>query len=173
MLAVFMLLSPRDAPRYYSESSRMATRSNPLSPGSLSAVLLRLSVIGSRFSSFSGLGFRPQPDVEKNIIYAYKNGGGDQDKGYAESLDHYLSFCKFEAIFSTNRSLAFQIIRTELCKRKKSKSRMTTVTKMTMTIENKRRQTIGLKCNLSESEIQAIVPKRTVMDTTMANHVFW
>lgn len=71
MLAVFMLLSPRDAPRYYSESSRMATRSNPLSPG---------------------LGFRPQPDVEKNIIYAYKNGGGDQDKGYAESLDHYLSF---------------------------------------------------------------------------------
>jgi hypothetical protein len=33
MLAVFMALSPRDRPRYYSESSRMQTRSNPISPG--------------------------------------------------------------------------------------------------------------------------------------------
>lgn len=70
MLAVFMLLSPRDAPRYYSESSRMATRSNPLTPG---------------------LGFRPQPDVEKNIIYAYKNGDADAGKEYVKSLDQYLS----------------------------------------------------------------------------------
>lgn len=69
MLAVFMLLSPRDAPRYYSESSRMATRSNPLTPG---------------------LGFRPQPDVEKNIIYAHKNGDTDADKEYVDSLNQYL-----------------------------------------------------------------------------------
>lgn len=70
MLAVFMLLSPRDAPRYYSESSRMATRSNPLTPG---------------------LGFRPQPDVEKSLIYVTKTGITSEPNQYAKSLDQYLS----------------------------------------------------------------------------------
>lgn len=33
MLAIFMAFSPRDHPEYIVEASRMATRSNPLTPG--------------------------------------------------------------------------------------------------------------------------------------------
>jgi len=69
MLAVFMAVSPRDRPRYYSESSRMRTRSNPLSPG---------------------LGFRPQPEVDKNLILVNKNAPPNEPNPYATSLDHYL-----------------------------------------------------------------------------------
>jgi sodium/potassium-transporting ATPase subunit beta len=69
MLAVFMALSPRDRPRYYSQSSRMRTRSNPLSPG---------------------LGFRPQPEVDKNIIFVKK--ASDESNLYAKSLDQYLKY---------------------------------------------------------------------------------
>lgn len=69
MLAVFMAISPRDRPRYYLEESRMRTRSNPLSPG---------------------LGFRPQPDVEKNIIVIDRSADRDEVNQYARNLDHYL-----------------------------------------------------------------------------------
>ncbi|CAF2769276.1 unnamed protein product [Rotaria sp. Silwood2] len=69
MLAVFMALSPRDRPRYYSYSSRMATRSNPLSPG---------------------LGFRPQPEADKNIIILDKSEDSETPNSYAKSLDQYL-----------------------------------------------------------------------------------
>ncbi|CAF0925776.1 unnamed protein product [Didymodactylos carnosus] len=47
MLAVFMAVSPKDHPRYYTTSSRMQTRSNPVSPG---------------------LGFRPQPYTDNYLI---------------------------------------------------------------------------------------------------------
>ncbi|CAF0988980.1 unnamed protein product [Rotaria sordida] len=69
MLAVFMALSPRDRPRYYLEESRMATRSNPLSPG---------------------LGFRPQPEADKNLIIIDKNARPNEPNVYAKSLDQYL-----------------------------------------------------------------------------------
>jgi len=69
MLAVFMALSPRDRPRYFSESSRMRTRSNPLSPG---------------------LGFRPQPEVDKNLIKIQKNAPLNASNPYAKNLDQYL-----------------------------------------------------------------------------------
>jgi len=68
MLAVFMALSPRDRPRYYLHASRMSTRSNPLSPG---------------------LGFRPQPEVDKNLIIVNKNNLGEKSI-YAKNLDQYL-----------------------------------------------------------------------------------
>jgi len=70
MLAVFMALSPRDRPRYYLASSRMRTRSNPLSPG---------------------LGFRPQPEVDKNLIFVDKNSDDFTDNLYVRSLDQYLN----------------------------------------------------------------------------------
>jgi sodium/potassium-transporting ATPase subunit beta len=69
MLAVFMALSPSDRPRYYSESSRMRTRSHPLSPG---------------------LGFRPQPEVDKNLILVKKHSSKDQENPFAKNLDQYL-----------------------------------------------------------------------------------
>ncbi|UJR36661.1 hypothetical protein I4U23_029378 [Adineta vaga] len=69
MLAVFMALTPRDHPYYTSHDSRMKTRSNPLSPG---------------------LGFRPQPDVERNLIELKKNGYDNETKRYVESLNKYL-----------------------------------------------------------------------------------
>ncbi|CAF0915005.1 unnamed protein product [Rotaria sp. Silwood1] len=69
MLAVFMALSPRDRPRYYSESSRMATRSNPLSPG---------------------LGFRPQPEADKNIIIVDNSTEREKPNIYVKSLEQYL-----------------------------------------------------------------------------------
>jgi sodium/potassium-transporting ATPase subunit beta len=71
MLAVFMALSPRDRPRYYSESSRMQTRSNPISPG---------------------LGFRPQPDIDKNLIYVGKGEAINKSNPYINNLDYYLQF---------------------------------------------------------------------------------
>jgi hypothetical protein len=74
MLAVFMALSPRDRPRYFSDSSRMQTRSNPLSPG---------------------LGFRPQPEVDKNIIVLKKRIPNEEINRYAKSLDQYLQVCKY------------------------------------------------------------------------------
>ena len=74
MLAVFMALSPRDRPRYFSDSSRMRTRSNPLSPG---------------------LGFRPQPEVDKNLIVIKKGDNDDEINPYAKSLDQYLQVCKY------------------------------------------------------------------------------
>lgn len=69
MLAVFMALSPRDRPAYYSESSRMCTRTNPLSPG---------------------LGFRPQPDPDKNLIFIDKNAQKNGEDPFAKSLYQYL-----------------------------------------------------------------------------------
>lgn len=69
MLAVFMALSPRDRPRYYLDASRMSTRSNPLSPG---------------------LGFRPQPEVDKNLILVKKHSSKDQENPFAKNLDQYL-----------------------------------------------------------------------------------
>jgi sodium/potassium-transporting ATPase subunit beta len=69
MLAVFMALSPRDRPRYFSESSSMRTRSNPLSPG---------------------LGFRPQPEVDKNLILVQKNAPFGTPSPYVKNLDQYL-----------------------------------------------------------------------------------
>jgi len=70
MLAVFMAVSPRDRPRYYSESSRMRTRSNPLSPG---------------------LGFRPQPDMEKNLILVDKNADNYENDAFIKNLNQYLA----------------------------------------------------------------------------------
>ena len=105
MLAVFMLLSPRDAPRYYSESSRMATRSNPLTPGLLSE-MLRVDFLS--FFFVSGLGFRPQPDVEKSLIYVTKTGVTSEPNPYAQSLDQYLSVCKSkEFVFFIETSMFF------------------------------------------------------------------
>ncbi|CAF2760027.1 unnamed protein product [Rotaria sp. Silwood2] len=69
MLAVFMALSPRDRPRYYSESSCMRTRTIPLSPG---------------------LGFRPQLDVERNLILIDKNASRNELNPYVKSLNQYL-----------------------------------------------------------------------------------
>jgi sodium/potassium-transporting ATPase subunit beta len=69
MLAIFMALTPRDHPRYILDDSRMRTRSNPLSPG---------------------LGFRPQPEVDKNVILINKKKSGDGVNPYATSLDQYL-----------------------------------------------------------------------------------
>ncbi|CAF1036208.1 unnamed protein product [Rotaria magnacalcarata] len=69
MLAVFMAVSPRDHPRYYDKSSRMATRSNPLTPG---------------------LGFRPQPDPDKNLIFIDKTAPSNEPNPNAKSLDQYL-----------------------------------------------------------------------------------
>lgn len=50
MLAVFMALVPRDAPRYFSEESQMATRSHPLSPGSFRFSFISFVRIGLLFS---------------------------------------------------------------------------------------------------------------------------
>jgi sodium/potassium-transporting ATPase subunit beta len=69
MLAVFMALSPRDHPRYILDSSRMRTRSNPLSPG---------------------LGFRPQPEVDKNLIVVDKDLSANGKSNYVNNLNHYL-----------------------------------------------------------------------------------
>ncbi|CAF0806515.1 unnamed protein product [Adineta ricciae] len=69
MLAVFMAFTPRDHPYYTNHDSRMETRSNPLSPG---------------------LGFRPQPDVDRNIIEAEKNKVTNTTRRYTTSLDQYL-----------------------------------------------------------------------------------
>jgi sodium/potassium-transporting ATPase subunit beta len=69
MLAVFMALSPRDRPRYYSEESRMRTRSNPLSPG---------------------LGFRPQPEPDKSLIFIDKFADAGTINPFAKNLDQYL-----------------------------------------------------------------------------------
>lgn len=69
MLAVFMALSPRDRPRYYLEASRMRTRSNPLSPG---------------------LGFRPQPEVDKNLIVVDRDAGSASENQYVRNLQQYL-----------------------------------------------------------------------------------
>lgn len=69
MLAVFMVLTPRDRPRYVSESSRMQTRSNPLTPG---------------------LGYRPQPDPGKNLIFVDKNGDVSDSNPYIKNLNQYL-----------------------------------------------------------------------------------
>ena len=100
MLAVFMAISPRDRPRYYLEESRMRTRSNPLSPGK------DFGGRGSGTTLFfsSGLGFRPQPDVEKNIIMIDRNAERDEVNQYARSLDHYLHVCKFERFLSLSCS---------------------------------------------------------------------
>jgi len=69
MLAIFMALTPRDQPRYVLDDSRMRTRSNPLAPG---------------------LGFRPQPEVDKNIIIVKKHAPRNEINQYARSLDQYL-----------------------------------------------------------------------------------
>ncbi|CAF1401509.1 unnamed protein product, partial [Adineta ricciae] len=69
MLAVFMAFTPRDHPYYTNHDSRMETRSNPLSPG---------------------LGFRPQPEVDRNIIEADKGRITNTTKRYTTSLDQYL-----------------------------------------------------------------------------------
>ncbi|CAF1151442.1 unnamed protein product [Adineta steineri] len=69
MLAIFMAFTPRDHPRYTTDESRMETRSNPLAPG---------------------LGFRPQPDVDKNLIFLDKTSDNEGKSPYAESLDQYL-----------------------------------------------------------------------------------
>jgi len=69
MLAVFMAITPRDRPRYYSESSSMRTRSNPLSPG---------------------LGFRPQPDNQKNLVFVDKNPKNNENEPFIKNLKQYL-----------------------------------------------------------------------------------
>ncbi|CAF1158039.1 unnamed protein product [Rotaria sp. Silwood1] len=69
MLAVFMALTPRDRPRYHAKTSCMRTRSIPLSPG---------------------LGFRPQLDIEKNLILIDKNAFRIGLDPYVKSLNQYL-----------------------------------------------------------------------------------
>jgi hypothetical protein len=91
MLAVFMALSPRDRPRYFSESSRMRTRSNPLSPGL--KMFLENNFCFHLFF-FSGLGFRPQPEVDKNLILVQKNAPFGTPSPYVKNLDQYLQVCK-------------------------------------------------------------------------------
>ncbi|CAF4844033.1 unnamed protein product [Rotaria sp. Silwood1] len=68
ILTIFMALSPRNRPRYYAESSCMRTRSNPLSPG---------------------LGFRPQLDIEKNLILIDKTASRNELDPYVKSLNQY------------------------------------------------------------------------------------
>ncbi|CAF3905157.1 unnamed protein product [Rotaria sordida] len=58
-----------DRPRYHAESSCMRTRSIPLSPG---------------------LGFRPQLDIEKNLILIDKNTSRNGLNPYVKSLNEYL-----------------------------------------------------------------------------------
>jgi sodium/potassium-transporting ATPase subunit beta len=69
MLAIFMALTPRDIPRFYSDTSCMKTRSNPLSPG---------------------LGFRPQPEVDKNLILIDRDASPNDENPYVKNLDQYL-----------------------------------------------------------------------------------
>lgn len=69
MLAVFMAVTPRDVPTYINRKSVMKTRSNPLSPG---------------------LGFRPQPYGEKNLIMINRNEKNYNDSLYVKSLNQYL-----------------------------------------------------------------------------------
>jgi len=92
MLAVFMALSPRDRPRYFSETSRMRTRSNPLSPGL--KMFFRKCFIFHFFFLLSGLGFRPQPEVDKNLIFVQKNAPLGTPNPYVKNLDQYLQVCK-------------------------------------------------------------------------------
>ncbi|CAF4322967.1 unnamed protein product, partial [Rotaria sp. Silwood2] len=69
MLAVFMGLSPSDHPCYYSKSSYICTHSIPLSPN---------------------LGFRPQLDIEKNLILFDKYSSRNEVDPYVKSLNQYL-----------------------------------------------------------------------------------
>jgi hypothetical protein len=91
MLGVFMAVSPRDQPRYVSESSRMRTRSNPLSPGEFRRQRTR-----KRYVNFIlvGLGFRPQPDVEKNTIFLDRTADKGDENVNAKNLDQYLAACQ-------------------------------------------------------------------------------
>jgi hypothetical protein len=43
---------------------------------------------------FLGLGFRPQPEVDKSLILVNKNGKPNERNPYATSLDQYLQVCK-------------------------------------------------------------------------------
>jgi hypothetical protein len=70
MLAVFMAVSPRDHPRYYSEASCMQTRSSPVSPG---------------------LGFRPQPVIQQNLILVDRDTKDYKNDAYVRNLDQYLT----------------------------------------------------------------------------------
>jgi hypothetical protein len=46
------------------------------------------------FKLISGLGFRPQPDVGKNLIFVDKNTDNYQADPYFRSLTQYLGVCE-------------------------------------------------------------------------------
>jgi len=64
-----MAVTPKNVPRYCSEDSTMKTRSNPFSPG---------------------LGFRPQPVPDKNLVLVNQNEPNLKDDPYVKSLNQYL-----------------------------------------------------------------------------------
>lgn len=69
MLSVFMAVTPRDRPKYNKESSMMQTRSNRFSPG---------------------LGFRPQPISDKNLILVDRQETNFNNSAYVKNLNQYL-----------------------------------------------------------------------------------
>jgi len=69
MLAVFMAVTPRDRPKYAEKASMMQTRSNPFAPG---------------------LGFRPQPVSDRNLIFVDQNDEDFNQSIYVKGLNQYL-----------------------------------------------------------------------------------
>ena len=69
MLAVFFQIMPKDRPTYFGESGTIASRK--LNPG---------------------LGFRPQVDVEDNLISFNPQIGEDEKKGYKKYVKNLQNF---------------------------------------------------------------------------------
>jgi len=74
MLAVFMAVTPRDRPKYAEKASMMQTRSNPFAPG---------------------LGFRPQPVSDRNLIFVDQNDEDFNQSIYVKGLNQYLQICMY------------------------------------------------------------------------------
>ena len=84
-----MALTPRDRPRYTLEASRMRTRSNPLTPGIfVFTILFEIDL----FFFCSGLGFRPQPKPDRNLVFVDKDVP-PMENIYIKNLDQYLKIC--------------------------------------------------------------------------------
>jgi len=56
------------------------------------------------------LGFRPQPDVEKNVVIVNRNTDNYANDRFVKSLNQYLQVCKYQwRIFPKNEFLFFVI----------------------------------------------------------------
>lgn len=81
MVTVLMKMTPKTRPRYYGESSSMNGGSSIFSPG---------------------LGYRPNGDVQSNLIYVNKSIEQITINRHALLLEYYLNASTKDSLFSIN-----------------------------------------------------------------------